>query len=294
MICNEGELLEKFGIEIFPITLKDLELKTLEIEKVGGKLLEDEIGSIQQKIDCTNANEKELMRVVALKLAIRFFADSQQCTAAAIQCWEMLQQSLGVMPCLANAMLTDEGLPVTCETDIHGAVTSVMAYAAGLYKTSPFFADFAIRHSQNENGELLSHCGNFPPSLVKGGYKTKFRRHFLFNLHAPGTHEGEIKGSDMTIVRFDGDHGEYSLFLGKAKGIDGKFSRGTYVWIQVNNWLLWEDRLVTGPYIHHCVGIQDNVVPALYEACKYIDGLKPDLVDPCEDEVKAWLRGSIK
>ena len=45
-----------------------------------------------------------------------------------------------------------------------------------------------------------------------------------------------------------------------------------------------------GPYIHHCVGIHENVVPVLYEACKYI-GIAPDLYDPIEENVKAYLRG---
>jgi hypothetical protein len=32
------------------------------------------------------------------------------------------------------------------------------------------------------------------------------------------------------------------------------------------------------------------VVPVLYEACKYI-GIKPDLYDPIEEQVKAIIRG---
>ena len=51
-----------------------------------------------------------------------------------------------------------------------------------------------------------------------------------------------------------------------------------------------EAKIVEGPYIHHCVGIHKDVVPVLYEACKYI-GIKPDLYDPIEEEVKAYLRG---
>ena len=103
----------------------------------------------------------------------------------------------------------------------------------------------------------------------------------------------EMEVSTAEVV-FDGDHGEYQLFLGKAKGVSGKFTRGTYVWIEVNDWLLWEEKLVCGPYVHHCVGIHDYVIPALYEACKYIDGLTPDLADPDETTLKAWMRGSIK
>ncbi len=259
MMYNEGELLEKFGIQVFPITLKELEMRTLATEEDGGKVLNDTVMQIKEIVDCTGADENAVRRTAALKLAIRSFADEQACTAVAIQCWNALQDSLGIMPCMVNGLLTDEGLPVTCETDVHGAITCIMAHAAAMYKTAPFFADLTVRHSQNENSELLFHCGNFPPSLAEG--KTKFSRHFLFDGHKPGTHEGPVKLGDMSIVRFDGDHGDYQLFLGKAKGVSGKFTRGTYVWIEVNDWLLWEEKLVCGPYVHHCVGIHDYVIP---------------------------------
>ena len=36
--------------------------------------------------------------------------------------------------------------------------------------------------------------------------------------------------------------------------------------------------------------IHKDVVPVLYEACKYI-GVKPDFYDPIEENVKAYLRG---
>ncbi|MDW7659583.1 MAG: fucose isomerase, partial [Bacillota bacterium] len=140
-------------------------------------------------------------------------------------------------------------------------------------------------------GELLFHCGNFPVSLVAAGCRPKFRKHFLFDSHAAGTHESEIRGGDISIVRFDGDHGQYNLFLGKARGIKGAYSRGAYVWIEVNDWPLWEETLVKGPYVHHCVGIHAAIIPALYEACQYIPGLVPDAVDPTEKEIQAWLRG---
>ncbi len=289
MICNEGELLERFGIECHPITLIDLQDKTLEIEAAGMTELDTATADIMAKVDCSGWEEKQVRRVAALKLAVRSFADEFHCNAVAIQCWSAMQQSLGIMPCLANAILTDEGLPVTCETDIHGAITAVIAHAAAGYQSAPFFADITVRQSSNENGELLFHCGNFPPSLLKDG-KSKFCGHFLFDSHAPGTHEGEIRGGEVSIIRFDGDNGEYSLFLGKAKGSTGKFTRGTYLWIEVNDWPKWEEHLVCGPYVHHCVGIHSNVIPALYEACKYI-GVKADLIDPTEDEVKAWMRG---
>ena len=38
------------------------------------------------------------------------------------------------MPCAANALLNEEGIPVVCETDIHGAITALIVEAAGMEK----------------------------------------------------------------------------------------------------------------------------------------------------------------
>ena len=49
-----------------------------------------------------------------------------------------------------------------------------------------------------------------------------------------------------------------------------------------------EYKIVTGPYIHHCVGIHQDVVPVLYEACKYL-GIRPDLYDSSDEEVERQI-----
>lgn len=291
MMCNEGELLERFGIELHPITLEDIKRASKKVEKKDTPELAEAIEYIKTNLDAIDVSDEDIRRIASLKVAMKTIATENKCTAIAIQCWSSLQDSMGIMPCLANAILTDEQIPVTCETDIHGAITSVMVQAATLNTCPTFFADLTIRHPENDNGELLFHCGNFPVSLSVED-KPQLRRHFLFDDHSPGTHEGEIRGGSMTLARFDGDHGEYSIFLGKAKGIEGPYTRGSYVWVEVNDWPLWEEKLVKGPYVHHSVGIHANVIPALYEACNYIPGLNPDPVDPTEEEIKAWLRGS--
>ncbi|WP_139996031.1 L-fucose/L-arabinose isomerase family protein [Paenibacillus paridis] len=292
MMVNEGELLERFGIEVHPITLIDIQKTTERIEKQNGSELQEAIAYIQAMLNVAEVTEAAVKRVAALKVAMKKYAVETGSGAIAIQCWSSLQDAMGIMPCLANALLTDEQIPVTCETDIHGAITSVMVQAAAMNEAPTFFADLTVRHPENPNGELLFHCGNFPVSLSVED-KPKLRHHFLFDDHAPGTHEGEIRGGDMTLARFDGDHGEYSLFLGKARGIQGPYTRGSYVWVEVNDWPLWEEKLVKGPYVHHSVGIHANVIPSLYEACNYIPGLTPDPVDPTEAEIRAWLRGSV-
>ena len=230
--------------------------------------------------------EDELENVAALKVAMKHLAEKYGCKAIAIQCWNQLQSELGIMPCAANSLLNDEGIPTVCETDIHGAITALMVEAAGMGETRSFFADWTIRHPDVENGELLQHCGPWPISIAKETPKLTYPLAF----DHPGSITAEAKHGDVSLVRFDGDNGEYSLLLGNAKGIDGPKGMGTYLWVEVENIKRLEAKLVEGPYIHHCVGIHKNVVPVLYEACKYI-GVTPDLYDPIEEDVKAYLRG---
>ena len=64
--------------------------------------------------------DKEVENVAALAVAMKTLVKKYGCQAAAIQCWNALQTELGIMPCAANAILNDEGIPVVCETDIYG------------------------------------------------------------------------------------------------------------------------------------------------------------------------------
>ena len=285
-MCNEGELLEKFNIQLAPVPLPEV---TAEMKKAKADGTE-----VQTVIDYCRKNmiikvtDEQLENIAALKVAIRRLADRYGCNAAAIQCWNALQDEIGIMPCAANSLLNEEGLPVVCETDIHGAITAVMAEAAGMDETRTFFADWTVRHPDNDNGELLQHCGPWPISVARE--KPSVCYPLAFNY--PGAVAAEAKHGDMTLCRFDGDNGEYSLLLGNAKGIDGPYTKGTYVWVEVENLKRLENKVVCGPYIHHCVGIHKDVVPVLYEACKYI-GVTPDLYDPIEEQVKEKIYNPV-
>lgn len=283
-MCNEGELLERFNVQLSPIPMPELTSMVRAVKEEGMEVAKtiDHIRSCME----IQIEEDKLENVAALKVAIERLVKKYDCNAVALQCWNCLQQELGIMPCAANALMNDEGIPVVCETDIHGAITALLVEAAGMGETPSFFADWTIRHPDIPNGELLQHCGPWPISLAKEkpilGYPLAFEY--------PGSITAEAKHGNITLCRFDGDNGEYSMLLGNAKGVDGPKCVGTYLWIEVENIKRLEEKIVCGPYIHHCVGIHKDVVPALYEACKYI-GVKPDLYDPIEEDVKAYLRG---
>ena len=283
-MCNEGELLERFNIQLAPIPMPELTERVRQAKEEKTQVAA--VMEYCRSVMTIKIEEKDLENVAALKVAMKSLSEQYGCNAIAIQCWNALQSELGIMPCAANSLLNEEGIPVVCETDIHGAITAVMVEAAGMDDARGFFADWTVRHPDNENGELLQHCGPWPISVAKEkpaiGYPLAFSH--------PGAIEAEAKHGKMTLTRFDGDNGEYSMLLGHATGIEGPYTKGTYVWVEVENLKRLEDKVVCGPYIHHCVGIHLDDVPVLYEACKYL-GIKQDLYDPIEEEVRAFIRG---
>lgn len=288
MMVNEGELLEKFDIRIHPIDLSELkkEMKVLQTTS------QNEIKSLMKHMRNTmiiDVSEEALSMIASLKLAIESIAKRVKARAAAIQCWNAMQEELGVFPCAANALLAEEHFPVACETDVHGAITSLLANAASIEGNISFFADWTIPHPTNPNGELLQHCGPWAPSLMKT--RPRLGAPFAFHHSHPGALHGEIRGGQMSLLRFDGDQGEYKCLMGYAKGIDGPYNQGTYVWVEVENLKRLEEKIVCGPYVHHCVGIHEDVLPQIYEAFKYIGVVKPDFYDTIEESIQAKLRG---
>lgn len=153
-----------------------------------------------------------------------------------------------------------------------GAVTAVMMQAAALDKEPVFFSDITSRHPNKDNTELLWHCGPYPPSLAHPDTPPKSTFH--------GRGAFQLKNGPITIARLDGMNGRYSLFSGEGRGVDGPPKKGNYVWLEVDCWADWEEKIVFGPYIHHVAGAYGQYSQILSEACKYLGGVSPDPMRP--------------
>lgn len=267
-MVNEGELLERFGIEIVPINT--VMFKKIFDNVMGNKpeeikMLADDIKS---KVTCVETDNDKIYRMAAMELTFKELADEFELSALASECWMTFCSILGIRPCFVFGDVTDRWFPVSCETDIHGAISSVLLTAAARGKSPNFLADLTIRHPENDNGELLWHCGPFPVSLAKDGKRPEI-------VDCVG--RWEIKGGDITIIRFDGLKGEYSLFAGLARGIDGPSTNGNYVWVETDDWVKWEKKFIYGPYIHHVAAIHGNYLDIIREAARYMPGVRLDL-----------------
>lgn len=274
--CNEMELLEKFGIEILPITMTDLKNKMKLYAEANEQRIARECIAMRAQFKSSCISDEQMRQIVILKRTVEQWAIDENLSAVSTQCWGPMIDVAGIMPCFVLSEVCDDGLPFICEEDIHGAITAVMAMAAARYEIPVFLADVTIRHPNDPNIELLWHCGPFAKSLAEDNSNLRIANHY--NRLCPAVGEWTLKKGKMSVLRFDGYTGKYSLFMGAAEAVDGPATVGSYVWIRVDDWSAWEKKLIYGPYIHHCIGIYQDVRQILQESCRYIPNVCPDPV----------------
>lgn len=284
---NEETLLNRFGIEVIPISIPDLKRMMDQVLILKKEEVEQKKADIRRRMKVITLSEEQLDKVAAMQIAILDWAREENLSAAALLCAPAFRELMGIVPCFAMGELTDAGFPVACETDIHGAVTSLMMQAAIQGRSATFLADMTVRHPENDNAELLWHCGVFPESLRDTACDAKLANHYGPGI--PGVGEYRIKGGPITVARFDGAGGDYRLLIAQGQGTAGPHNKGTYLWAEFEDWVELETRLINGPYIHHCSGVHEHIAQALYEACKYIPGLKPDPVFPDQKKLERFL-----
>lgn len=261
VMTNEARLLRRFGIQTVAISPSVVQLTMNRILEAGRDALETDIADLRARFDCALIQEESLLKLAAMKKALLKLLGDGGCTVAAIECWPACAL-MGMPVCAVVGELTDLGIPVSCETDINGAITMAILRGCMLGKEPGFLADLTIRHPENDNAELLWHCGPFPYSLKAPQAQAKL---------VGGQEQFELRQGDLTVCRFDDDEDGYYLFAGEATTTTGPATTGTYVWMQTENWKEWEEKLMFGPYIHHLGGIYAKMLPVLREVARYLD-----------------------
>jgi len=283
-ICNESELLERFGIEVEPLDIADVIRATKSRAQRGRDDYTDEIESLRQTVEIVGFDDlSPLINVLALRDEMLGLARERDLDALAVKTFTSLPDELGAMVEFAMSQVIQAGVPAATECDVHGAISCAMLRAAGLGAEPTFLADFTIRHPEDDNGILLWH-GDFPLSLKKEGMPARIGTHWILPDVPPGMCHWLLRDGDITVARFDGDRGRYRLAAGTGATVEGPATQNTYVWMRVNDWPRWERRLIEGPYIHHTGAIYGRFTPALVEACKYIPGLEPEPLGQSEEE----------
>ena len=269
VMINEAELLKRFDIQVIPVNLAIAVSKYNRILKEDNKDLEEGARLILSRFKSDDTTLPYLKKIYAFVFLYKEIFQEYNLNAMTSECWTAFPISVGAVPCCAFGILADMGYIISCESDVHGAITMSLLSCASLGKSIPFFGEFTARHPENKNAELLWHCGPFAHSLKKPSSPAKvvnMREWF------------QVKDSEYTVARFDQDDGHYYLLSGKARSTDGPYTFGTYLWAEFDDLGKWERKLIEGPYIHHMAEIEGDYTAEITEFCKYIKDLEPDYV----------------
>jgi len=273
-IVNEAELLDKFGIQVFPVDMADFINNIKKRSKKDRKKYQKELIDIKKWLTIEGMdNDEPLLNSLALRDELLLLAEDQDLDAITIKSFNSIQDELGGGCGLGSAMVCDKGIPIIDETDLHGAISSVLIEAASKTDEPSFFPEFVIRHPENENAALLWHA-TAPLSLKDQGSKVKIAPPWILKGLPPNSLNFKLKDGPLTLCRFEGACGDYVLGVGQCRTTTGPVTQEFYVWAEVDNWTHWEKTMMEGPYIHHLSVVYDKCADVLEEACKYIPGLK--------------------
>ncbi len=271
VIWNEGELMEKFGVKITALNFAHIQDRM----KIADEKYPEEIKYYEDYIlknytldDLTPkyVHDMATMVVMYIKLFEEFNLD-----VISAECWTATPVMFdGLAPCTVYGILNDLGYMISCESDMHCAMTMVLLKSATLGKGKPLFGEFTVRHPENKNAELLWHCGPFPLSQkAESGIDSTAR---LVNQRS----WFRAKDGTYTVARIDQESGDYMILPLVCHTTPGPQTHGTYIWGEFEDLQKVEDRLIDGPYIHHFVEMEGDYRKEINEFCKYFPNLKVD------------------
>ena len=267
IMYNELELCEKFGIDIVTFNLAEAVNDLKEIYENKQDELDKELVELKNNFDCGKLDDEYLKKMLCIVHYYENLAKANDCNIISSECWTGITLGWGANPCLAMCLLADKDIYVTCEWDIHMTIANVLLVSATRGKGKPLQGEFTCRHPENDNAELLWHCGPFPVSEKAEGTKARLVNQRAWLRAKDGTY---------TVARIDQESGDYMILPLVCKTTEGPQTHGTYLWGEFEDLQKVEDRLIDGPYIHHFVEIKGDYRKEINEFCKYFPNLTVD------------------
>lgn len=201
-------ILERHGISVEPLELSDV------IEEVHA--LADTEAAVKQSFEELDrymaweaVPEGSRWKLAKLLVVYRKWVREQGLSAAAIQCWDSLQRHLGINPCLVMSVLSQEGVPAACESDVAGALSMLVLQAASEQPSA--LVDWNNNVDRDPDRVVLFHCGNFACDAYQTGQSQpsvgypQILASTLGAEHTYGAVEGRLKPGPVTLARIATD-----------------------------------------------------------------------------------------
>ena len=246
--------------------------------------MEEELGEGNKKPEIL---PKLAQYELTLKDWIKEHRGCRKYVAIAGKCWPAFQTQFGFVPCYVNSRLTAQGIPVSCEVDIYGALSEFIGTLVSddivtlldINNTVPkdmYEEDIKGKYPYTLQDTFMGfHCGNTASqklSFCEMRYQLIMARSLPEEV-TQGTLEGDIVPGDITFFRLQSTadsrlrayiaHGEVLPVASRSFG-----SIGVFAIPQMGRF--YRHVLIEGNFPHHRAVAVGHFGKALYEVFKYI------------------------
>jgi L-fucose isomerase-like protein len=238
---DERQMLRQFGQRVVPIDLAEV------FGRANGLDAQDEALVAARAKICERADLEvdgtAFEKMARLYVSLRQLIAENRLVAAGHNCWLSIQTQYGISGCAVFSLLEDEGIPITCETDVYGAVSMLLAkVVAGAHgdETPPIFMDWTIRHPEDRNLFQAWHCGKAPWSVFRDRPVIRTHEIIARNLSediCQGTVEGEFRPGEVTLSRLVEYNGTFRCLITKGVIETGEWPemRGSWGWVRIDD-----------------------------------------------------------
>jgi L-fucose isomerase-like protein len=281
------------GVEIMENS--ELDMYDLFLEKKGDPRVKAVAADMAKELGRGNTYPDLLEPLAQFELALLDYMEknlgSSRFGVFSNKCWPSFEKYFGFTPCYINGRLAAHGIPISCESDIYGALSEYVVTCATLLPPAILDINNTVPYDMVEESRaqirdyaahdlwMGFHCGNTSSScMATSMMKYQLIMHRMMeNGKEPnitrGTLEGRIKPGLMTIFRLQSTS-EAALRAYVAEGeildIDPKSFGSIAVFAVREMARFYRHVLLEKRFPHHTAVAFDHAGRALYEAMKLI------------------------
>jgi len=185
--------------------------------QVESQAIDTLYGELERKVIGLDALDPAASRgTLSVYAALDQLAQKHQLGGFAVRCWPEFFTELGCAACGAMSMMSDEGVPCSCEADVNGTLTQMILQA---FSGEAAFGSDMVSVDESLDALVLWHCGLAPLSMADPDGEKGVTIHS--NRKLPLLFDFALKPGVVTVARLTESSGDYRLVVGRAEMLPG-------------------------------------------------------------------------
>lgn len=294
LACNAPiKQLYNLGVEIEENS--ELDLFEAFHKHAGDERIPALVKEMEEELGAGNKKPEILSKLAQYELTLKDWVEEhrgyRKYVAIAGKCWPAFQTQFGFVPCYVNSRLTDQGIPVSCEVDIYGALSEFIGTVVSedtvtlldINNTVPkdmYESDIKGKYDYTIQDTFMGfHCGNTASSKLAF---CEMKNQMIMARTLPeevtqGTLEGDIVPGEITFYRLqstaDNKLRAY-IAQGEVLPVKTRSFGGVGVFAIPEMGRFYRHVLIEGGFPHHGAVAFGHVGKTLFEVFKYL-GVEP-------------------